>query len=184
MCVGVCLYMPNTKVEIANQLWSHKQEARGSRRAYEKKWVSYFFQSLSSFCPFFFLQCIHSAVVYSPSRQVFWQSFLSELNKCSPFAHTSAITVCFFPPSPNYSKHHTSRSASSVTPRRDFAESKGLRDLERTSRSFDLVKEGDCSSSPHCYHHQSVQILQLCSPLPPPNPTDFLQDFSKYFAWK
>lgn len=159
-------------------------EARGSKRAYEKSGFL-ISSSLSHPLAHFSSSNVFIAQLCIPRPfRFFGSSFsLGWINAPHLLIHLPLLSV--FSPSPNYSKHHTSRSASSVTPRRDFAESKGLRDLERTSWSFDLVKEGDHSSSPHCYHHQSVQILQLCSPLPsPPNPTDFLQDFSKYFAWK
>lgn len=47
-------------------------------------------------CPFFFFSYIHNTVVYSLSHQISGSFlFLSELNKCSLFSHTSAITVCF-----------------------------------------------------------------------------------------
>lgn len=72
--------------------------------------------------------------------------FLSELNKCSLFTRTSAITVCF-----SLAKllqgSHQQPSRLCHSPSECWKQR--LRDflLERTRRSFNLVKKGDSSSS-------------------------------------
>lgn len=72
--------------------------------------------------------------------------FFSELNKCSPFSRTSAITVCFSLPKLLQGSHQQ-HSRLCHSPSECWKQR--LRDflLEWTRRPFNLVKEGDSFSS-------------------------------------
>lgn len=112
--------------------------------------------------PFFFHDYIHNTVVYSLSLQVSGSFFFSVLNKCSPLARTSAITVCFSLAKLGGSHQQPSRSAA---PPASAERWRGFM-LKRTRRSFKLLRNRGTALqvSPHHYHHQSVRAPP---PLPP-----------------
>lgn len=169
-CVDMCAL--TFRVEMANQL-QRQDEGEGCKRT-----CGFLFSFPPIFVLIFLSDYIHSTVVYSLSLQVSDSSSFSQrwINAPCFLIHLPLLSVF---PSPNYSKDHTNSSASSVTPS-GFCWKQRLRDLERTSRSFNLEKNGDYSSS-----LSTLLSPSICPCTAPQQPTSpFLFYFTAYFAWK
>lgn len=107
VCLCLCTLISEGKIALA-AVSREEKELQGPHERQKNKEINrknkkninqcFIFLSHSPLpvCPFFFFSCIHNTVVYSLSHQISGSFlFLSELNKCSLFSHTSAITVCF-----------------------------------------------------------------------------------------
>lgn len=107
-----------------------------------------YFLSLSYLCPHFSSTTIFitQLCIPCPFRFLAFFFFFSELNKCSLFPSTSAITVCFSLARLLQGSH---QQPSRLCHSPSECWKQRLRDflLERTRLSFNLVKKGDSSSS-------------------------------------
>lgn len=146
----MCVHLWSRDSELASHTVSRDEKKlkgtlRKTRCEKNKSVVLFFSLILSYLCPHLSSTTTFITELYIPYPFRFLAVFFfySELNKCSLFPHTSAITVCFSLPKPLQGSHQQHRQlCHSLRKQR-------MRDvlLEWTRRSFNLVKKGDISSS-------------------------------------